>query len=78
LIVKARDDTTAQVNRIILTLVGTAVFCLLSLLTPDSSLLARNKKISVPFAGPVSFLGFMLRGRVRPAKCKRFLKKIGT
>jgi hypothetical protein len=62
LIAKARDDTAAQVNRIFLTLVGTAAFCLLSLLTPDSSLLAGNDKISVPFAGPVSFLGFMLLG----------------
>ena len=64
LIAKARDDTAAQVNRVFLTLVGTAAFCLLSLLTPDSSLLAGNEKISVPFAGPVSFLGFMLLGRV--------------
>jgi hypothetical protein len=62
LIAKARDDTAAQVNRIFLTLVGTAVFCALSLLTPDISLLAGNDKISVPFAGPVSFLGFMLLG----------------
>jgi hypothetical protein len=61
-IAKARDETGAQVNRIFLTLVGTAVFCALSLLTPDSSLLAGNEKISVPFAGPVSFLGFMLLG----------------
>jgi hypothetical protein len=62
LIAKARDDTAAQVNRVFLTLVGTAAFCLLSLLTPDISLLAGNDKISVPFAGPVSFLGFMLIG----------------
>src|SRR3954467_1088229 len=62
LIAKAREDTAAQVNRVFLTLVGTAAFCLLSLLTPDSSLLAGNEKISVPFAGPVSFLGFMLLG----------------
>jgi uncharacterized protein YjbI with pentapeptide repeats len=62
LIAKARDDTAAQVNRVFLTLVGTAAFCALSLLTPDSSLLAGNDKINVPFAGPVSFLGFMLLG----------------
>lgn len=62
LIAKARDDTAAQVNRVFLTLVGTAAFCALSLLTPDSSLLAGNDKLSVPFAGPVSFLGFMLIG----------------
>ena len=62
LIAKARDDTAAQVNRVFLTLVGTAAFCALSLFTPDSLLLAGNDKISVPFAGPVSFLGFMLLG----------------
>jgi hypothetical protein len=62
LIAKARDDTATQVNRVFLTLIGTAAFCLLSLLTPDSSLFAGNEKINVPFAGPVSFLGFMLLG----------------
>ena len=62
LIAKARDDTAAQVNRVFLTLVGTAAFCALSLLTPDSSLLAGNEKINVPCAGPVSFLGFMVIG----------------
>jgi uncharacterized protein YjbI with pentapeptide repeats len=62
LIAKARDDTAAQVNRVFLALVGTAAFCLLSLLTPDISLLTGNEKINVPGAGPVSFLGFMLIG----------------
>jgi len=62
LISKARDETATQVTRIGLTFLGTAAFCLLSLLTPDSSLLGGNEKINVPFAGPVSFLGFMLLG----------------
>jgi uncharacterized protein YjbI with pentapeptide repeats len=62
LISKARDETAAQVTRIGLTFVGTAAFCLLSLLTPDSALLGGNEKINVPFAGPVSFFGFMLLG----------------
>jgi hypothetical protein len=62
LISKARDETATQVTRIGLTFVGTAAFCLLSLLTPDSALLGGNEKISVPFAGPVSFFGFMLLG----------------
>jgi hypothetical protein len=61
-IATARDDTTAQVNRVFLTLVGTAVFCLLSLFSPDSALLAGNEKLNVPLAGPVSFFGFMLLG----------------
>jgi hypothetical protein len=62
LVYKARDDTTAQVNRLLLTFVGTAAFCLLSLLSPDSALLGGSDKINVPFAGPVSFFGFMLLG----------------
>jgi hypothetical protein len=45
-----------------LTFGGTAIFCFLSLLTPDSTLLAGNEKLSVPFAGPVSFVGFMILG----------------
>jgi Pentapeptide repeats (8 copies) len=59
---KATDDTDAQVNRIMPTFVGTVAFCLLSLLTPDSALLAGSEKIQVPLAGPVSFIGFMLLG----------------
>jgi hypothetical protein len=35
---------------------------LLSLLSPDSALLGGSEKLNVPFAGPVSFFGFMLLG----------------
>jgi hypothetical protein len=62
LIGKARDETATQVTRIGLTFLGTAAFCLLSLLTPDSALLGGNERINVPLAGPVSFFGFMLLG----------------
>ena len=62
LIGKARDETATQVTRIGLTFLGTTAFCLLSLLSPDSALLGGNEKINVPFAGPVSFFGFMLLG----------------
>jgi uncharacterized protein YjbI with pentapeptide repeats len=62
LISKARDETATQVTRIGLTFIGTAVFCLLSLLSPDSALLGGSEKINVPLAGPVSFSGFMLLG----------------
>jgi uncharacterized protein YjbI with pentapeptide repeats len=62
LIGKARDENAAQVTRIGLTFIGTAAFCLLSLLSPDSALLGGNEKINVPLAGPVSFFGFMLLG----------------
>jgi hypothetical protein len=62
LISNARDETATQVSRIGLTFVGTAAFCLLSLLSPDSALLGGSEKINVPLAGPVSFFGFMLLG----------------
>src|SRR5262249_33273366 len=62
LIGKARDENAAQVTRIGLTFIGTAAFCLLSLLSPDSALRGGNEKINVPLAGPVSFFGFMLLG----------------
>jgi uncharacterized protein YjbI with pentapeptide repeats len=62
LIGKARHETATQVSRVGLTFVGTAAFCLLSLLSPDSALLGGSEKINVPFAGPVSFFGFMLLG----------------
>jgi Pentapeptide repeats (8 copies) len=60
LVSKARDETAAQVNRVGLTFAGTSAFCLLSLSgrrPPGGS-----EKIHVPFAGPVSFFGFMLLG----------------
>src|SRR5262245_9689862 len=62
LLSNASDETAKQVTRIGLTFFGTAAFCLLSLLSPDSALLGGNEKISVPLAGPVSFSGFMLLG----------------
>src|SRR5262245_8769461 len=63
LIGKARDETAMQVTRIGLTFLGTAAFCLLSLLSPDSALLGGSEKINVPLGvGPVSFSGFMLLG----------------
>src|SRR5262249_9590012 len=46
LISEARDETGTQVTRIGLTFLGTAAFCLLSLLSPDSALLGGNEKIS--------------------------------
>jgi Group II intron, maturase-specific domain len=65
LISKARDGTTTQVTRILLAFVGTATFCLLSLSAPDSVILTGNSdKIALPFAGPVSFLGFLVLGPV--------------
>src|SRR5690242_15537399 len=49
LLTKAReDDTAAQINPILLTFVGAAVFCVLSLLTPDSALLEGSEKLKAP------------------------------
>src|ERR1700750_464633 len=62
LISKAKDETASQVTRVGLTFLGTAAFCLLSLLSPDTALLGGSEKINVPLAGPVSFFGFMLLG----------------
>jgi uncharacterized protein YjbI with pentapeptide repeats len=62
LISKARDETATQVTRLGLTFLGTVAFCLLSLLSPDAALLGGSEKINVPFAGPVSFSGFMVLG----------------
>jgi uncharacterized protein YjbI with pentapeptide repeats len=59
---KAADETATQVTRVGLTFFGTAAFCLLSLLSPDSALLGGTERINVPLAGPVSFFGFMLLG----------------
>jgi hypothetical protein len=55
LIGKARDETAAQVTRILLTFVGAAALCVLSLLSPDSALLGGSDRVNVPLAGPVSF-----------------------
>ena len=58
---KAADETATQVTRIGLTFLGTTVFCLLSLLSPDNALLGGSERINLPLlAGPVSFFGFML------------------
>jgi hypothetical protein len=62
LLAKATDETATQTTRIMLTFVGTAIFCVLSLLTPDTALLTSREKLSVPLAGPVSFVGFMILG----------------
>lgn len=45
-----------------LAFIGAAAFCILSLLTPDSALLGSSEKVTVPLAGPVSFVGFIIIG----------------
>ena len=62
LIAQAHGQTAATITRIMLTFVGVAIFCLLSLLTPDAALLTGGERLNVPFAGPVSFRGFIIIG----------------
>ncbi len=62
MIAQAQSETSATIVKIMLTFAGAASFCLLSLLEPDSSLLTNGGRLSVPVAGPVSFLGFMIVG----------------
>lgn len=73
LIGKARDENAAQVIRLGLTFLGTAMFCILLVLGPDSSLVGAEK-VNVPFAGPVSFEGFMLLGPAVLITLKVFLQ----
>jgi len=61
MVAQAQNETSATIVKITLAFVGAASFCLLSLLAPDSSLL-NGVTLNVPFAGPVSFLGFMIIG----------------
>jgi uncharacterized protein YjbI with pentapeptide repeats len=62
LISQAQDQTAATITRIMLTFVGLAIFSLLSLFTPDAALLTGREILNVPFAGPVSFRGFIILG----------------
>ena len=67
------DETATQVTRIGLTLLGTTAFCLLSLFSPDSALLGGSERISVPFAGSVSFLGLVSMPFAGPMSFSSFM-----
>src|SRR5262245_3347989 len=62
LLIKAQEETSVRIGRIMATFVGAALFCLLSLLSPDSSLLTNDERLTIPVAGPVSLLGFIIVG----------------
>jgi hypothetical protein len=62
MIAQAQSETSATITKIMLTFAGAASFCILSLLAPDISLLTNGVTLNVPFAGPVSFLGFIVVG----------------
>jgi uncharacterized protein YjbI with pentapeptide repeats len=60
---EAINESEKQINRLTLAFVSASAFCILYLFTPDSAFLdVRSSKITLPFAGPVSFEGFMLLG----------------
>jgi uncharacterized protein YjbI with pentapeptide repeats len=52
------------VTQLLITLFGVVSFCFLSLLASDRSLLGAESTLDVPFAGRVSFLGFMIIGPI--------------
>lgn len=63
MLAQAQDQTVATITRIMLTLVGVCLYCALSLFAPDSSLLIGGWQLfDLPFAGPVSFQGFIVVG----------------
>jgi hypothetical protein len=64
LVAQAQAETTATITRTMLTLVGFALFCTLSLQAPDLSLLIGTETLNVPLAGPVSFQGFIVVGPI--------------
>lgn len=60
----AYSQTGQRVTQLLITLFGVASFCFLSLLASDRSLLEAESTLDVPFAGRVSFLGFMIIGPI--------------
>src|SRR5207253_2419370 len=59
---EAHKQYSETLNKTMLTLLGVALFCLLTTLgSPDKLLLAADSTIKVPFADtPMSFLGFIV------------------
>jgi hypothetical protein len=60
---RQHDEVSSSLRRMMLTLLGYSFFCFLTLGAPDSSLIASDAKIKVPFAGTeVSFAAFLFIG----------------
>jgi Pentapeptide repeats (8 copies) len=74
MIIRTQDETTTTITMIILTFVGFVLFCLLAFLTPDSALLTGGEWLSVPLAGPISFLGFIVIGPVILIRLRVYLQ----
>jgi hypothetical protein len=62
IVLEAHQKTSETITKAMLTLLGVALFCLLTALgSPDKLLLAADSTIKVPFAdAPISFLGFIV------------------
>jgi hypothetical protein len=63
-LLEAYTQTGQRVTQLLITLFGVVSFCFLSLLASDRSLLGAESTLDVPFAGRVSFLGFMIIGPI--------------
>lgn len=63
-LIKAKVETTKTVFRLMLTLLGFGLFCVLALASPDSSLLGGTASLNVPLAGPASFEVFLVVGPI--------------
>ena len=60
---RQHDEVSISLRRTMITMLGYSFFCLLTLAAPDVSLIAKDAKITVPFAGTeVSYQGFLMIG----------------
>ncbi len=60
-----RGDTTAKIERTVLTLLGFGTYCLVALESPDSLLLLENPTVRLPFVdNEISFAAFLIVGPV--------------
>jgi uncharacterized protein YjbI with pentapeptide repeats len=60
---RQHDEVSISLRRTMITLLGYSFFCMLTLAAPDVSLIARDAKIKVPFAGTeVSYQAFLTIG----------------
>jgi len=60
---RQHDEVSISLRRTMITLLGYSFFCMLTLAAPDISLITRDAKIKVPFAGTeVSYQAFLIIG----------------
>ncbi len=60
---RQHDEVSISLRRAMVTLLGYSFFCMLTLAAPDASLIAKDAKIQVPFAGTeISYQAFLMIG----------------